>query len=67
MQEIGDVSVMLVDPRNIEELAAGMLELSENGTTRDRLSASGLLRIREIHARSAAHTIMALYDEVSQR
>ena len=67
MQEIGDGSVMLVDPRNIEELAAGMLELSENSTTRDRLSASGLLRIREIHARSAAHTIMALYEEVSQR
>jgi glycosyltransferase involved in cell wall biosynthesis len=67
LQEIGDRSVMLVDPQNIEELAAAMLELSENGTARDRLSAGGLLRIREIHAQSAAHAIMALYEEVSRR
>ena len=58
---------MLVDPHNIEELAAAMLELSENGTTRNRLSASGLIRIREIHAGSAAHEVAALYEEVARR
>lgn len=67
LREIGGRSVLLVDPRNIEELAAAMLELSENGTTRDRFSASGLLRIREIHAQSAAHAMTALYEEVAQR
>jgi glycosyltransferase involved in cell wall biosynthesis len=67
LKEIGDRSVLLVDPHNIEELAAAMMELSENGVTRDRLSTSGILRIREIHARSAAHEITALYEEVTQR
>ena len=58
---------MLVDPHNIEELAAAMLELSENGTTRNRLSASGLIRVQEIHAGSAAHEVAALYEEVARR
>lgn len=67
LQEIGGRSVLLVDPRNIEELAAAMLELSENGATRNRLSESGLVRIREIHAESVVQAITALYEEVSQR
>jgi glycosyltransferase involved in cell wall biosynthesis len=67
LQEIGGRSVMLVDPHNIEELVAAMLELSENGTTRTRLSEAGLVRIRELHAENAAHAITALYEEVSKR
>ncbi len=67
LEEIGNGSVMLVDPRNMEELSAAMLELSENGTMRNRLSESGLLRISEIHGGSAAHTMTALYEEVSRR
>jgi glycosyltransferase involved in cell wall biosynthesis len=67
LKEIGGGSVMLVDPHNIEELAAAMLELSENGTTRNRLSASGLIRVQEIHAGSAAHEVAALYEEVARR
>jgi glycosyltransferase involved in cell wall biosynthesis len=67
LQEIGGNAVMLVDPRNIEELAAALVELSENGTTRNRLSASGLIRIREIQAGSAAHEVTSLYEEVARR
>jgi glycosyltransferase involved in cell wall biosynthesis len=67
LQEIGGRSVMLVDPHNIEELVEAMLELSENGTTRTRLSESGLVRIRELHAENAAQLITALYEEVSKR
>ncbi len=67
LQEIGGRSVVLVDPRNIEEIAAAMEELSENGATRNRLSESGLVRIREIHAESAAQTVVAIYEEVAQR
>ena len=67
LEEIGGRSVVLVDPHSIEEIAAAMMDLAENGGTRERLSASGLLRIREIHAESAAHAITALYDEVALR
>jgi glycosyltransferase involved in cell wall biosynthesis len=67
LEEIGGRSVVLVDPHSIEEIAAAMMDLAENGVTRERLSASGLLRIREIHAESAAHAVTALYDEVALR
>jgi len=63
LQEIGGTSVVLVDPENTEELSSAMWELAGNEETRARLAASGILRMREIHAESAARATMALYEE----
>ncbi len=65
LQEIGGTSVLLVDPRSTEELASAMWELAGNDGKRERLAASGILRIREIHAESAARATIALYEELA--
>lgn len=65
MPEVAGDSAVLVNPENIEELAAGLKALLGNSSLRDELRTKGLARVREFTWGKAACHTLAVYNEVT--
>lgn len=64
MPEVAGDAAVLVDPENIEELAAGLKALLENSSWRDELREKGLVRARQFTWEKTAQETLAVYHEV---
>lgn len=64
MPEIAGDAAVLVDPRNVEELASGLNRLIADASLRARLSARGLQRAAEFSWDRTATAVRAVLDDV---
>ena len=64
MPEVAGDAALLVEPNSVEQIAASMVELAEDGRLRSRLIAAGAERARQFSWRRAASETLAVYKKL---
>jgi glycosyltransferase involved in cell wall biosynthesis len=63
---VGDAG-LLVDPRDVDAIAAGLIGLLKDASARDDYMRAGLKRAAQFTWEGAARQLLAVYDDLSQR
>ena len=64
MQEIAGNAAILIDPKNVNQLAEAMLNITQHENTRTRLIKLGRKRIMDFSWEKAARKVSELYEEI---
>jgi len=64
LPEVAGEAALLVDPKNVDEIAAGLLELSANSERREKLAQAGRARVASFSWPRAVSETHAVYREL---
>ncbi len=65
LPEIAGNAAILVDPRNVHDMAAGILALATNAGLRQKCIVAGLMNARRFNWKHAAERVLTLYEAVA--
>jgi len=66
MPEVAGDAALLVDPKNVSDIAQGILKLTSDSDLRSDLQARGLERAKEFSWKNTAEKVLGLYHQINQ-